>query len=148
MEPLFDSLAEGIARRLNRRDLFSKGLRGLVRLGMGSAMLFGAQRFAYATPNCTTLLFETGAGTSCDVPGDAYCDGNEANWGCGGLPNCTGSLAQYCNSPTNSNCINGWESKGYWDCCCDGNQHRCRDCGPVGGDPQCVCHAQIPGTCS
>ncbi len=138
-EPFADRLAEGIAGKATRRGVISTGLRSLVGLGMGAAMLFGSRRYAFAATQCDDPVRVN----TCGVNPATQCGTYPTADGCGPTGACE---VQFCSTST-SNCIGGatvWCPNGcYWDCCCDGKVHRCRDCKRPTNGTKCVCHHEF-----
>jgi hypothetical protein len=133
-----ERFAEWLAGRLTRRGVLGRGLRATLGLGIGAAGLFGLHREALAT-QCTD--YERSA-WSCNA-GAGYCNNHESNNGCN--PRRATCTDLQCDAPATSNCIAPLQNMGYWDCCCDGNIIRCRDCGQ-NGQILCICSANI-GSC-
>lgn len=159
MANITEQLAEALSGQISRRGFFSRILRTSVNFSLGiSSVCTGALTFTTVTCHSASFGSQDNHCSSGDIEShQGYCEANSSTFGCntgeGGYPECT--LAQGC-KPTNptsgSNCgdmVDGeiWESKGYWDCCCDGRKFRCRDCGPKDGDIVCICRAEI-GDCT
>lgn len=139
--------ASYLSRSMNRRGFLRTLLRGVASI---AALCSGLGASALAAQVCV------GAGHGGPQPNDlplndtigsdAYCNTNNATWGCtisAGLPLCT--VEQGCNGNistiSSSNCGAPMVSSGWWDCCCDEKQIRCRDCYYNG--LVCICRAYI-----
>jgi hypothetical protein len=130
-------LARWLATALTRRQLVLRGLRAYAAFGAALAALLSGRQLALAAQGCRLW-----GGNTCNVSTNFCEDPGDAN-GCYFSEQGTYCPSTLCQSTDTSNCAFG-EGWGYWDCCCNGQLHRCRDCGPPQAThPTCVCHAVI-----
>jgi hypothetical protein len=115
MDGLIRRLSVAIARKTTRRDFLSSAARGAVGVGFGAAALFGAQRYALATPNCTGL---GGRGGGCSPNSCLGGPNPDPNNPCPNNNYCAACTDGSGNPVSTLKCPAGTTFNRQWACCC------------------------------